>query len=186
MIYRLFYKLGRAWNRFVVSPARKAALGKHGKSVRLGTSVRMYGPENIYLGNDVIIGDGALFMCTRAKIHVGDHVMFGPQVTVITGEHRMDLVGRYMTTVTNEEKRPEDDRDVIFEGDNWIGANVTVLSGVTVGKGAVIAAGAVVTRDVPPYAIVGGIPARVIKMRFDEETVVMHEEQLKIQEQKNL
>lgn len=185
MIYRLFYKLGRAWNRFVVSPARKAALGKHGKSVRLGTSVRMYGPENIYLGNDVIIGDGALFMCTRAKIHVGDHVMFGPQVTVITGEHRMDLVGRYMTTVTNEEKRPEDDRDVIFEGDNWIGANVTVLSGVTVGKGAVIAAGAVVTRDVPPYAIVGGVPAKVLKMRFDEETLKLHEEALTKQNSSN-
>ncbi|MBE6589652.1 MAG: CatB-related O-acetyltransferase [Ruminococcaceae bacterium] len=140
--------------------------------------MKMYGPQNIILGNDVGIGAEALFMCTRAKIIIGDHVMFGPRVTVITGGHRMDLIGRYMTTVTNEEKRPEDDRDVIFEGDNWIGANVTVLRGVTVGEGAVIAAGAVVTKDVPPYSIVGGVPAKVIKMRFDEETLAKHIETL--------
>ena len=53
----------------------------------------------------------------------------------------------------------------------WVGNNVTVLAGVTVGDGAVLAAGAVVTKDVPPYAIVGGVPAKVIKCRFDENTI---------------
>lgn len=178
MIYKLFNLIGRAWNKLIVTPVRRSALGKCGKGVSLGRGMKMYGAGNIIAGNDVSIGDGCLFMCTRAKIKIGDHVMFGPQVTVITGGHRMDLVGRYMTTVTNEEKNPEDDRDVVFEGDNWIGAGVTVLRGVTVGEGAVIAAGAVVTRDVPPYSIVGGVPARVIKMRFDEETVKRHRELL--------
>lgn len=55
--------------------------------------------------------------------------------------------------------------------DVWIGARVTILRGVTVGDGAIIAAGAVVNKDVPPYAIVGGLPARVLRYRFDEETV---------------
>ena len=139
----------------------------------------MNAPNNIFCGNDISIGSDSLFMCTRARITIGDHVMFGPKVTVITGSHRTDIVGKYMKSVTEAEKRPEDDLDVLLEGDNWIGANVTILKGVTIGRGAVVAAGAVVTKDVPPYSIVGGVPAKVIKMRFDEETIEKHESLLK-------
>lgn len=63
---------------------------------------------------------------------------------------------------------------MIFAGDNWIGANSTILKGVTVGEGAVVAAGALVNKNVPPYAIVGGVPARVIKMRFTEDEIAKH------------
>lgn len=59
----------------------------------------------------------------------------------------------------------------IIGNDVWLGANSLVLKGVKIGDGAVIGAGAVVTKDVPPYAIVGGNPAKVIKMRFDDETI---------------
>lgn len=60
---------------------------------------------------------------------------------------------------------------VIIGNDVWIGARVTILGGLKIGDGAVVGAGAVVTKDVPPYTIVGGVPAKIIKMRFDEETV---------------
>lgn len=60
---------------------------------------------------------------------------------------------------------------VIIENDVWIGSNVTILDDVTIGNGAVIAAGAIVTKNVPPYAIVGGVPAKVIKYRFDKEII---------------
>ena len=73
-----------------------------------------------------------------------------------------------MFTKTNKEKDKSIDKDVIFEGDNWIGANATILKGVTIGYGAVVGAGAVVTKDVPPYAIVGGNPAKIIRFRKDE------------------
>ena len=61
--------------------------------------------------------------------------------------------------------------DIIIKNDVWIGANVTVLDGITIGNGAVIAAGSVVVKDVPPYAIVGGNPAKLIKYRFSEDII---------------
>lgn len=114
-------------------------------------------------------------MSTRAKIYIGDYVMTGPHITIITGDHRTDLIGRYMISVTDTEKLPENDADVVLSGDNWIGANVTILKGVTIGKGVIIAAGSVVTKDVPAYEIWGGIPAKKLKSRFTEAEITMHE-----------
>lgn len=134
--------------------------------------------NNIYCGNDVHIGKNNLFMCALAPITIGDHVMFGPNVTVITGDHRIDIVGRYMTTICNEEKLPENDQPVVFDGDNWIGANVTILKGVKIGEGAVVASGSLVIKEVPPYTIVGGVPAKEIKRRFNEEQIAVHKTSL--------
>lgn len=72
-------------------------------------------------------------------------------------------------------KLSENDQDVIFEGDNWIGMNVTILKGVTIGRGCIVAAGAVVNKSTPQYSIVGGVPAKVLKMRFTPEQIKAHE-----------
>ena len=104
-------------------------------------------------------------MCTRAKVIIKDHVMFGPNVTIISGDHRIDIVDKPMATLNDDDKLPENDMEVVFEGDNWIGENATILKGVNVGYGAVIAAGAVVVKDVKPYTVVAGVPAREVKKR---------------------
>jgi len=155
----------RGFYKYVIMPFKRVMLKKCGKSVLIGRGSDLT-YHNISLGNNVSIGKNAMFMCTRAEIIIGDHVMFGPHVSMITGGHRTDVVGRYMDSIGDDEKLPENDKDIILEGDNWIGANAIILKGVIIGRGAVVAAGAVVTKDVPSYSIVGGVPAKVIKMRF--------------------
>ena len=128
---------------------------------------------HIEVGDDVSIGAGAVMLATRSRIIVGSKVMFGPHVMIIGGNHNTTLAGRFMYDV--QEKRAEDDQDVIIEDDVWVAAGVTILKGVRIGRGAIVAAGAVVNRDVPPYTVVGGVPARIISTRFDLETLMEHE-----------
>lgn len=120
------------------------------------------------------MGIDTLILSTRAKVYIGDDVMFGPRVTIVTGNHRTDLIGRTMKSVTDDEKLPENDEDVIIENDVWIGANATILKGVTVGEGAIVSAGSVVTKSIPPYQIWGGVPAKFIKERFNENELKEH------------
>ena len=101
--------------------------------------------------------------------------MFGPEVTIRGGNHRIDIVGRTMVSIKDHEKRETDDKGVIIGNDVWIGTRAIILSGVVIGDGAVIAAGAVVTKDIPPYAIVGGNPAKIIKYRFSDDEIKKHE-----------
>ena len=83
----------------------------------------------------------------------------GPGVRIHATNHSADLHLPMML-------QPLREADVVIEDDVWLGANVIVTSGVRIGRGAIVAAGAVVTKDVPPYAIVGGVPAKVLRMRL--------------------
>ncbi len=173
-----FYKLNKylikSWELLIAIPYRKSLVHKCGKNVRIGRHTRAEGWNNIELGNHVSIGANCVFLTTRANVIIGDHVVFGPNVTCITGNHRIDMVGRYIDSVTDADKKPENDEDIIFMGDNWIGANSTILKGVTIGKGAVVAAGSVVTHTVDDYTIVAGVPARKIRDRFSKEELKQH------------
>jgi len=89
-------------------------------------------------------------------------------------EHQLNRVSTYPFRTkfcAGKDVDSQSKGDIIVDDDVWIGANAIVLSGVRVGQGAVIAAGAVVTKDVPPYAIVGGVPARLIRYRFSKELI---------------
>lgn len=155
-------------------PIIKVSVGKCGRDVRFGQRFQAYGIQNIYLWNDISFGIGTVMMCTWAKIKVGAHVMTGLGVTFIIGSHRYDIAERIMESIKNDEKLPENVQDTVLEGDKWIGANVTILKEVTVGMGGIVAPGAVITRDVLPFSIVGGVPARIIKMRFNSEEYNKH------------
>ncbi len=148
-----------------------------GNKVRIKPSTSVYfGLENLSIGNDVSIPRYAHIFCTKAPLTIGNKVVFGPSPTIITGNHRIDVVGKNI--VDSHEKLPENDKEIIIEDDIWVGANVTILMGVTIGRGSVVAAGAVVNKSCPPYSIIGGIPAKIIKFRFNVAQILEHEEKL--------
>lgn len=178
VLLKAYHRAAQVVHRLFVEPVIKGAFAGCGRNVRIARNCCLNGIENISLGHHVVLGVGARIMTTRAKVVIGNYVMFGPEVTIITGDHRTDIVGKYMYQVTDREKRPEDDCDVIIEDDVWIGANTTILKGVTIGHGSIIAAGALVTKNVAPYSIVGGVPARFIRTRFSPEEIEQHEKAL--------
>lgn len=163
----------RAWHARVTMPAMRKRLKSCGKNVFIecGADVTC---ERVSVGDNSYLGRRTTILSTRADVIIGKDVMFGPDVTIITGNHRTDLIGRTMRSVTDAEKRAQDDEDVVIGDDVWVGCRATILKGVTIGDGSVVAAGSVVTKSVPPYSIVAGVPARVIKSRFSEDDLQKH------------
>jgi len=154
------------------APVWKRCMKHCGKGVYLRPmNSDIKGLQNLSIGDGTSIPKGSTIYCTLAPLTIGKKVIFGPRPTIITGDHRIDIIGKYIIDVTNAEKLSEQDAPVVIEDDVWCGANVTILKGVTIGHGSVVAAGAVVTQSFPPYSIIGGVPAKLIKMRFSEEEI---------------
>lgn len=173
------YLKDKFWAFFI-----KRSMGHCGKNVMIKPSTSVFkGIENFHFSDDVRIARYAVIYSTNAKVIIGNKVDIAPYLKIITGNHRINDMGHFMFDGTIK-KLPEDDKDVIIEGDSWFGINVTILSGVTIGRGSVIAAGSVVTKSCPPYSIIGGMPARILKYRFTIEEVLEHEKKLYSQEKR--
>lgn len=152
----------------------KCSLKSCGKNVHIAEKSDIKGNENISIGDDVAIGSHALLWTTRANIIIKEKVIVGPRLSIITGNHKTNMIGKYMADVTDEEKDEKDDQDVIIEKDVWIGANVTILKGVTIAEGCVIGAGTVVTKSTRPYGIYAGVPCRRVSERFKNKELEDH------------
>ncbi|MBR3677618.1 MAG: acyltransferase [Alistipes sp.] len=130
--------------------------------------------KNLYIGENVGIGPNANLSCLNAKCIIKGNAAIAEHFTVHTGNHA-HINGVFITDITEENKPKGYDQDVIIERDVWIGCNVTLLSGVTVGRGCTIAAGAVVAKSTPPYAVIGGVPAKFIKFKWTIDEILEHE-----------
>jgi acetyltransferase-like isoleucine patch superfamily enzyme len=124
-----------------------------GKNSTIHTGAKFFQPANISIGKGTIIGQG-IFLDGREKLVIGDHVDIASEVMIYNSEHDINSPEFAPVSAKVEIK------DYCF-----IGPRVIILPGVTVGKGAVVAAGAVVTKDIPDFAIVGGVPAKQIGVR---------------------
>jgi acetyltransferase-like isoleucine patch superfamily enzyme len=126
---------------------------KIGRGSAIHMHLTVYDPTNISIGDDTIIGENAV-LDGRAHLTIGDHVDLASDVMVYNSQH--DISSDDFHAVS---------KPVVIEDYVFIGPRAIILPGVTIGKGAVVAAGAVVTRDVAPFSIVGGVPAKVIGER---------------------
>lgn len=155
---------------------RKKRFGHIGNNVIL-TPPLTCTKHNTYIYDDVSIAAHAHLSTPNAKIIIKGNCAIAEHLTIHTGNHAR-VIGTFVSDITEETKPQGFDHDVIIEKDVWIGSNVTILAGVTIGRGATIAAGAVVNKNVPPYSIVGGVPAKVIKFYWTIEQVLDHEVKL--------
>ena len=126
---------------------------KIGKGSSIHMAARFYDPHNIAIGEDTVIGEGAV-LDGRDKLVIGSHVALATGVMIFNSQHEI-----------NDEFFSPSNAPVIIEDYVFIGPRAIIQPVVKVGKGAIIAAGAVVTKDVPPFAIVGGVPAKIIGER---------------------
>lgn len=142
-----FYFRWTKWVRYILA---KGIMKKCGRNVNIQNRARF--GHNMEIGDNSGLGENCLI---HSGTVIGKNVMMGPDVIISTQNHQYNR-----ETYEGFVRKP-----VIIEDNVWIGYRAIILAGVHVGRNAIIGAGAVVTKDVPPYAIVGGVPARVLKTR---------------------
>ncbi|RCU43294.1 galactoside O-acetyltransferase [Corallincola holothuriorum] len=155
---------------------KKRKFSHCGKNVIFDPLSSEFSYGTISLGNNVFIAPQAWFRSDRGRIDIADDVMFGPKVQIYGGNHIFDVIGKKMNE--NHKDIYHQDKNVSIEPDVWVGGGSIILSGVTIGRGAIIGAGSVVTRNVPAYSIAAGNPCRIIKRRFSNEEINLHESTL--------
>ena len=134
-------------------------LGACGRGTVIRPTVSLAHPEHIFIGDNVHINRQAhIWAGENSKIVIGSDVLTGPGCFITSDNH----------TIHKDRPirlQPASEQDVHIGSDVWLGAHAVILPGVTIGDGAVVAAGAVVTQDVDPYTVVGGVPARKVAQR---------------------
>jgi len=136
---------------------RKSCSGV-GKNLIVYNGIRIHYAEHLSIGDNVAINND-VWINASGNVRIGNNVIIGPRVIIHSANHKYD------DPHTPIQKQGHIFEKVMIEDDVWIGAGAIILPGVQIGKGAVIAAGSVVTKDVLPYTVVAGVPARKIKDR---------------------
>lgn len=165
----IIQRIKRDVNNFILK--QKFKKKNKNASVYLDGTARI---DNISIGDYTYGPINALTFNDSAKLKIGNFCSIAPRVSfLVSADHYVNHISSYpfKVRIMGESFEGYSKGDIIVDDDVWIGYGATILSGVHIGQGAVIAAGAVVSKDVPPYAIVGGVPASLIKYRFEPEMI---------------
>lgn len=154
----------------------------HGDDLHLGARTRIWAPERVSIGNHVYVGKDVHI---EANCEIGDYCLIANRVAIVgRHDHDFSAIGfpvRYAPWIGSRRfPNPYADEKAVIESDVWLGYGAIVLTGVIVGRGSIVAAGSVVTKDIAPYSIAVGVPARVIGQRFSDASVIeKHEAAIK-------
>lgn len=161
---------------------RRGEYGYMARDAYLAPDVIVFSKKNLYLYENASIPEGSLILNSRSKFIMKQGSFSSYNLCVCPGNH-MSIVGMWKHDVTDAMKDELDkdgkyDRDIIVEEDVWMGINVTLLNGAHIGRGCIVGAGCVISGDWPPYSVIVGNPARVIKPVFALDDIIRHEEKL--------
>lgn len=154
----------------------KSRLGGCGKDVVIAFPCKLSKPQNVFLSDYTLIQPNTTFIMNNGCVRVGKWSVIASNCTLITDNHipsvgvNHRMLGRYHIN--------DKVKDIILEEDCWAGAGVTLMSGAILRRGSIAAAGALVNKEVPPYAVVAGVPAKIIASVFSLEQILEHESYL--------
>ena len=161
---------------------RCSEYGYMAENAFLAPDVLLFSKKNLYLYENTSIPDGAIILNPRSKFIMKRGSFSSYNLCVCPGNH-MPVVGMWKHDVTDEikdilDKEGKFDRDIIVEEDVWLGINVTLLNGAHIGRGCIVGAGCVISGEWPPYMVIAGNPAKIIKPVFPLDDIICHEEKL--------
>lgn len=161
------------WYALYVKSLDRSKYGYIADDVTLVPPLDINNPKNIFLYGGNGLKD-AMIAARNAKFIMMPHSRAGQGLKVSTGNRAM-VLGRFFASIKESEKPEGLDKDVVVESDVFIGRNVQLLSGVHIGRGCTVAAGAVVTKSMPPYCVIAGVPAKPIKVKWSIDDILYHE-----------
>lgn len=169
--HEMWYELTKCY----VTDMDHGNFGKIGNHCNFGYGATM-NPRNIYMDDYSRIQNHLNFISYKGKLIVKKYAAVGAGCTIIPGDHVPTVgVPQYLAGHLHIN---DVDGEIVIGEDAWVGAGTILLSHCSIGRGAVVAAGAVVSKPVPPYAVVAGVPAKIIATRFTIDQILQHESEL--------
>lgn len=170
-------KIRRLYRWMLGTFVGKKELGGFGENSVVECPTYIENPQSVFLAENARIRRNVTIINSPTeKVTIKKYSVIAAGVTIITNSHRSTVgIPQFLLGASHINDKSA---DVVIEEDVWIGANATILAGVTIGRGAIVGANALVTKDVPPYTLVVGSPARVVRKKFFSVDVIKHEKAL--------
>lgn len=176
-IYRFYLsKSQKIRNRIIHFKTKSINFGHLGHHVMFDFPSTITSPQKVFLYDYTCIQRNNIIYNYKGRFIMKKYSAASVNLTVVTGNHipTVSIPQYYLGPLHINDK----EKDIIVEEDVWIGANVTLISGAHIGRGAVVGACCLVRSDIPPYAIVVGVPAKVVGVKFSKEQIIEHEKKL--------